>query len=94
MFTHLPTVDPDASSGGPLVRKCVGTLGPAPTQGGCSENGEKWVDRHIENWRGLHTLNAVDMELYTGLQKLTIKNSGLRSIQPRAFAKNPHLRYM
>lgn len=24
----------------------------------------------------------------------TIKNSGLRSIQPRAFAKNPHLRYM
>ncbi|XP_060035382.1 NT-3 growth factor receptor isoform X1 [Erinaceus europaeus] len=49
---------------------------------------------HIENWRGLHTLNAVDMELYTGLQKLTIKNSGLRSIQPRAFAKNPHLRYI
>lgn len=26
--------------------------------------------RHIENWRGLHTLHAVDMELYTGLQKL------------------------
>ncbi|XP_036087869.1 NT-3 growth factor receptor isoform X1 [Rousettus aegyptiacus] len=50
--------------------------------------------RHIENWRGLHTLNAVDMELYTGLQKLTIRNSGLRSIQPRAFAKNPHLRYI
>ncbi|XP_048185409.1 NT-3 growth factor receptor isoform X2 [Perognathus longimembris pacificus] len=49
---------------------------------------------HIENWRGLHTLNAVDMELYTGLQKLTIKNSGLRSIQPRAFAKNPHLHYI
>ncbi|XP_021022136.1 NT-3 growth factor receptor isoform X2 [Mus caroli] len=49
---------------------------------------------HIENWRGLHTLNAVDMELYTGLQKLTIKNSGLRNIQPRAFAKNPHLRYI
>uniref|UniRef100_A0A6I8P5G1 Tyrosine-protein kinase receptor n=1 Tax=Ornithorhynchus anatinus TaxID=9258 RepID=A0A6I8P5G1_ORNAN len=47
---------------------------------------------HIENWRSLHTLNAVDMELYTGLQKLTIKNSGLRNIQPRAFSKNPHLR--
>ncbi|XP_029431146.1 NT-3 growth factor receptor isoform X3 [Rhinatrema bivittatum] len=46
---------------------------------------------HIENWMGLHTLNAVDMELYTGLQKLAIKNSGLRNIQPRAFAKNPHL---
>ncbi|KAL4671206.1 hypothetical protein H8959_003915, partial [Pygathrix nigripes] len=49
---------------------------------------------HIENWRSLHTLNAVDMELYTGLQNLTIRNSGLRSIQPRAFAKNPHLRYI
>lgn len=24
----------------------------------------------------------------------TIRNSGLRNIQPRAFAKNPHLRYM
>ncbi|XP_019359602.1 PREDICTED: NT-3 growth factor receptor isoform X3 [Gavialis gangeticus] len=34
------------------------------------------------------------MELYTGLQRLTIKNSGLRNIQPRAFAKNPHLRYI
>uniref|UniRef100_A0A8C5PCL6 Neurotrophic receptor tyrosine kinase 3 n=1 Tax=Leptobrachium leishanense TaxID=445787 RepID=A0A8C5PCL6_9ANUR len=49
---------------------------------------------HIENWKGLHTLNAVDMELYTGLQKLTIKNSGLRSIQPRAFAKNPQLHHI
>ncbi|XP_075431310.1 NT-3 growth factor receptor isoform X2 [Ascaphus truei] len=48
----------------------------------------------IENWKGLHTLNAVDMELYTGLHKLTIKNSGLRSIQPRAFAKNPQLHYI
>ncbi|XP_069078828.1 NT-3 growth factor receptor isoform X2 [Pleurodeles waltl] len=46
---------------------------------------------YIEHRKGLHTLNAVEMELYTGLQKLTIKNSGLRSIQPRAFAKNPHL---
>uniref|UniRef100_A0A8C3JZ08 Tyrosine-protein kinase receptor n=1 Tax=Calidris pygmaea TaxID=425635 RepID=A0A8C3JZ08_9CHAR len=34
------------------------------------------------------------MELYTGLQRLTIRNSGLRNIQPRAFAKNPHLRYI
>nr|XP_032662391.1 NT-3 growth factor receptor isoform X5 [Chelonoidis abingdonii] len=49
---------------------------------------------HIENWKNLQTLNAVDMELYTGLQRLTIRNSGLRSIQPRAFAKNPHLRYI
>uniref|UniRef100_A0A669P9X4 Tyrosine-protein kinase receptor n=2 Tax=Phasianidae TaxID=9005 RepID=A0A669P9X4_PHACC len=50
--------------------------------------------RHIENWKNLQTLNAVDMELYTGLQRLTIRNSGLRNIQPRAFAKNPHLRYI
>ncbi|XP_066490837.1 NT-3 growth factor receptor isoform X2 [Tiliqua scincoides] len=49
---------------------------------------------HIEFWKNLQTLNAVDMELYTGLQRLTIKNSGLRSIQPRAFDKNPHLRYI
>ncbi|KAM8972304.1 NT-3 growth factor receptor isoform 2-T2 [Pelodytes ibericus] len=52
------------------------------------------ISIHIENWKGLHTLNAVDMELYTGLQKLTIKNSGLRSIQLRAFAKNPQLHYI
>ncbi|NXW74059.1 NTRK3 factor, partial [Hirundo rustica] len=49
---------------------------------------------HIENWKNLQTLNAVDMELYTGLQRLTIRNSGLRNIQPRAFAKNPHLHYI
>nr|CAA42202.1 tryrosine kinase C truncated form [Gallus gallus] len=49
---------------------------------------------HIENWKNLQTLNAVDMELYTGLQRLTIRNSGLRNIQPRAFGKNPHLRYI
>ncbi|XP_043934294.1 NT-3 growth factor receptor isoform X2 [Protopterus annectens] len=49
---------------------------------------------HIENWRGLHTLNAVVMELYTGLQTLKIVNSGLRIILPRAFAKNLDLRYI
>ncbi|MBN3312337.1 NTRK3 factor, partial [Atractosteus spatula] len=49
---------------------------------------------HIENWTGLQTLNAVDMELYTGLQRLTIMNCSLRVILPRAFAKNPHLRYI
>ncbi|KAK5934855.1 hypothetical protein CgunFtcFv8_020272 [Champsocephalus gunnari] len=26
--------------------------------------------RHIENWTGLQTLRDVDMELYTGLQRL------------------------
>nr|XP_015199217.1 PREDICTED: NT-3 growth factor receptor isoform X2 [Lepisosteus oculatus] len=34
------------------------------------------------------------MELYTGLQRLTIMNCSLRVILPRAFAKNPHLRYI
>ncbi|KAI1904528.1 hypothetical protein AGOR_G00006570 [Albula goreensis] len=49
---------------------------------------------HIENWTGLQTLRDVDMELYTGLQRLTIMNSNLRLIQARAFAQNPHLRYI
>uniref|UniRef100_A0A3P9LBG3 Tyrosine-protein kinase receptor n=1 Tax=Oryzias latipes TaxID=8090 RepID=A0A3P9LBG3_ORYLA len=49
---------------------------------------------HIENWTGLETLRDVDMELYTGLQRLTIMNCRLKVIQPRAFAQNPHLRYM
>ncbi|KAF5906154.1 NT-3 growth factor receptor-like, partial [Clarias magur] len=34
------------------------------------------------------------MELYTGLQRLTITNCNLRTIQARAFAQNPHLRYI
>ncbi|XP_076878695.1 LOW QUALITY PROTEIN: NT-3 growth factor receptor [Brachyhypopomus gauderio] len=49
---------------------------------------------HIENWSGLQALRDVDMELYTGLQRLTIMNCSLRGIQPRAFAQNPHLRYI
>lgn len=31
-----------------------------------------FVCRHIENWTGLQTLKNVDMELYTGLQKLWV----------------------
>ncbi|KAK9517261.1 hypothetical protein VZT92_025146 [Zoarces viviparus] len=49
---------------------------------------------HIENWTGLQTLRDVDMELYTGLQRLTITRSNLHTIQARVFSKNPHLRYM
>ncbi|XP_016375182.1 NT-3 growth factor receptor-like [Sinocyclocheilus rhinocerous] len=49
---------------------------------------------HIENWSGLQTLRDVDMELYTGLQRLNIVNCNLRTIQSRAFAKNPHLHYI
>ncbi|XP_048087203.1 NT-3 growth factor receptor isoform X2 [Alosa alosa] len=49
---------------------------------------------HIENWTGLQILKDVDMELYVGLEKLTIMNCNLRQIQPRAFAQNPHLRHI
>ncbi len=31
-----------------------------------------FVHRHIENWTGLQTLRDVDMELYTGLQRLWV----------------------
>lgn len=39
---------------------------------GCASEAEPFLllHRHIENWKNLQTLNAVDMELYTGLQKL------------------------
>ncbi|TTM68946.1 NT-3 growth factor receptor [Bagarius yarrelli] len=50
--------------------------------------------RHIENWFGLQTVQEVDMALYTGIQRLTIINCNLRTIQSRAFAQNPHLRYI
>ncbi|KAL7401798.1 hypothetical protein ABVT39_004741 [Epinephelus coioides] len=49
---------------------------------------------HIENWTDLQTLRDVDMELYTGLQRLTITRSHLVTIQTRVFSKNPHLRYI
>ncbi|XP_068458749.1 NT-3 growth factor receptor-like isoform X1 [Clinocottus analis] len=49
---------------------------------------------HIENWTGLQILRDVDMELYTGLQRLTITRSNLHTIQARVFSKNPHLRYI
>uniref|UniRef100_A0A671XTC7 Tyrosine-protein kinase receptor n=1 Tax=Sparus aurata TaxID=8175 RepID=A0A671XTC7_SPAAU len=35
---------------------------------------------HIENWTGLQMLKDVDMELYTGLQRLTIMRSNLNTI--------------
>uniref|UniRef100_A0AAQ6AL99 Tyrosine-protein kinase receptor n=1 Tax=Amphiprion ocellaris TaxID=80972 RepID=A0AAQ6AL99_AMPOC len=49
---------------------------------------------HIENWTGLQTLRDVDMELYSGLQRLTITRSNLHTIPTRVFSKNPHLHYM
>ncbi|RVE71457.1 hypothetical protein OJAV_G00052020 [Oryzias javanicus] len=49
---------------------------------------------HIENWTGLAMLRDVDMELYPGLQRLTITRSGLKSIQARVFSRNPYLEYI
>ncbi|XP_054865264.1 NT-3 growth factor receptor [Amphiprion ocellaris] len=49
---------------------------------------------HIENWTGLQTLRDVDMELYSGLQRLTITRSNLHTIPTRVFSKNPHLHYI
>ncbi|XP_070828085.1 NT-3 growth factor receptor-like [Chaetodon trifascialis] len=49
---------------------------------------------HIENWTGQQTLKDMDMELYTGLQRLTITRSNLKTIQTHVFSKNPHLRYI
>ncbi|XP_028304479.1 NT-3 growth factor receptor-like isoform X2 [Gouania willdenowi] len=49
---------------------------------------------HIENWTNLQMLKDVDMELYTGLQKLTVTKTKLSTIQTQAFSKNPQLRYI
>ncbi|XP_013884575.1 NT-3 growth factor receptor [Austrofundulus limnaeus] len=49
---------------------------------------------HIENWVGLQNLRDVDMEIYPGLQRLTITRSSLRTIQASVFFRNPHLRYI
>ncbi|CAB1430988.1 unnamed protein product, partial [Pleuronectes platessa] len=49
---------------------------------------------YIESWTGLQTLRDVDMELYTGLERLTITRSNLHTIHTRVFSKNPHLRYI
>ncbi|KAM4619141.1 LOW QUALITY PROTEIN: NT-3 growth factor receptor-like [Polymixia lowei] len=49
---------------------------------------------HIENWTGLQVMKDMDMELYTGLQRLTIMKTNLRSIATRAFSQNPHLHYI
>ncbi|KAI1889775.1 hypothetical protein AGOR_G00166400 [Albula goreensis] len=49
---------------------------------------------HIENWTGLHVLREMHMDLYTGLEKLTIMNCNLQEIHNNAFKNNPHLRYI
>nr|XP_057943217.1 NT-3 growth factor receptor-like [Doryrhamphus excisus] len=49
---------------------------------------------HIDNWTGVRTLRDVDMEIFTGLQRLTITRSSLQTIQPHAFFNNPQLSYI
>ncbi|PWA19938.1 hypothetical protein CCH79_00016588, partial [Gambusia affinis] len=49
---------------------------------------------HLENWIGLKALKDVDMELYPGLQRLTITRSSLHTLHPRVFSKNFNLRYI
>lgn len=62
--------------------------------GGIEDLLENITSIYIENWTGLRLLRDVDMELYTGLQRLTITRSSLQTIQPRVFSKNPQLHYM
>lgn len=64
------------------------------SSGGIEELFQNISSIYIENWTGLHTLRDVDMELYTGLQRLTITRSNLHSLQARVFSKNPMLRYI
>lgn len=50
---------------------CVLSLAWAQQPSGCATAEPLLLlHRHIENWKNLQTLNAVDMELYTGLQRL------------------------
>ncbi|XP_057693515.1 NT-3 growth factor receptor-like [Corythoichthys intestinalis] len=49
----------------------------------------------IENWTGgPWTLTNADLETYTGLQRLTLTRSSLRTIQPGVFSQNPQLSYI
>ncbi|KAM3870036.1 NT-3 growth factor receptor [Diretmus argenteus] len=71
-----------------------GTGSSANSSGSIEDLFQNITSIYIENWTGLQTLKDVDMELYTGLQRLTIMKSNLHAIQARAFSKNPHLRYI
>uniref|UniRef100_A0A8C6MFR6 Tyrosine-protein kinase receptor n=1 Tax=Nothobranchius furzeri TaxID=105023 RepID=A0A8C6MFR6_NOTFU len=50
--------------------------------------------RHVENSTGLEDLWDSSMRLYPGLQRLTITQSNLQTIQTEAFSRNPHLNYI
>ncbi|XP_017295104.1 NT-3 growth factor receptor-like isoform X1 [Kryptolebias marmoratus] len=49
---------------------------------------------HIENWTSLQDLRDVNLEIYTGLQRLTITRSSLRTVRARIFSKNHQLHYI
>ncbi|KAM9854315.1 NT-3 growth factor receptor-like [Aulostomus maculatus] len=72
----------------------LSSQGAGNSSGSIEELFQNITSIHIENWSGLQMLRDVDMELYTGLQRLTITRSSLRTIQPRVFSKNPQLRYI
>ncbi|XP_026220534.1 NT-3 growth factor receptor-like isoform X1 [Anabas testudineus] len=71
-----------------------GTGGVGNSTGSIEDLFQNITSIYIENWTGLQTLRDVDMELYTGLQRLTITRSNLHAIQARVFSKNPQLRYI
>ncbi|XP_038130773.1 NT-3 growth factor receptor-like isoform X2 [Cyprinodon tularosa] len=70
----------------------------AGAPGNMSDNIEDFFQNitsiYIENWTSLTTLTDVDMKLYPGLQRLTITRSGLQTLHPQAFSRNPSLRYI
>ncbi|XP_077328769.1 NT-3 growth factor receptor isoform X2 [Lithobates pipiens] len=92
--TDISCIKPDEGNIFPLLEGQESGASNGSSSLNITDISKNIISIEIENWKGLHTLNAVDMELYTGLQRLTIKDSGLRSIQPRAFSKNPHLHHI
>uniref|UniRef100_A0A3P9LVU1 Tyrosine-protein kinase receptor n=1 Tax=Oryzias latipes TaxID=8090 RepID=A0A3P9LVU1_ORYLA len=84
---------PDSSTLFPMP-SFHGPSGAGNLSGGVEDLLENITTIHIENWTGLEMLRDVDMELYPGLQRLTITRSGLKSIQTRVFSRNPYLQYI
>ncbi|XP_058502447.1 NT-3 growth factor receptor isoform X1 [Solea solea] len=62
--------------------------------GGIEDLFQNITSIHIENWTGLQVLKNMDLELYTGLERLTITKSSLQTIRANVFSKNTHLRYI
>ncbi|XP_061825423.1 NT-3 growth factor receptor-like isoform X4 [Nerophis lumbriciformis] len=49
---------------------------------------------HFDNWTGARTLEDVHMEMFTGLQRLSVTSSSLQTVQPSDFFNNPQLSYI